>query len=100
MTPAARGRAIVTLQAWLAAHGDVSEVAKTLRVHPQTVRYRLSGLRGVLGDGALDDPIVRLELALALQAATALSARSPGAGGDASTSHGSDASDEPPPGSA
>ena len=100
MTTGGRERAIATLQAWLDAHGDVSAVAKTLRVHPQTVRYRLSGLRGVLGDGALDDPIARLELALALEAATALSARSPGAGGDASTSHGSDASDGTPPGSA
>ena len=100
VTPVARERAIATLQAWLDGHGDVSAAAKMLQVHPQTVRYRLSGLRGVLGDAALDDPIARLELALALQAATAFNARSPGDGGDASTSHGSDVSDGPPPGSA
>jgi hypothetical protein len=100
MTPGARERAIATLQAWLDAHGDVAAAAKMLQVHPQTVRYRLSGLRGLLGDGALDDPIARLELALALQAATAFNARSPGAGGDASTPDGSDASHGPPPGSA
>ena len=70
-----------------------------LQVHRQTVHYRLSGLRGVLGEGALDEPRARLELALALHAATAFNTRSPAAGGDASTSHGSDASDGPPPGS-
>lgn len=100
MTPPARERAIATLQAWLDTHGDVSGVAKMLKVHPQTVRYRLTGVRGILGDGALDDPIARLELALALQATTAFNARSVGAGGDASSSRGSDASDRPPPGSA
>ena len=83
----------------LDAHGDVSAVAKMLQVHRQTVHYRLSGLRGVLGEGALDEPRARLELALALHAATAFNTRSPAAGGDASTSHGSDASDGPPPGS-
>jgi hypothetical protein len=43
------------------------------------VRYRLAGLREAFGDRALDDPAARLELALALQAATAFSGRSPGA---------------------
>jgi DNA-binding PucR family transcriptional regulator len=100
MTSAARERAIATLQVWLDAHGDVPVAAKMLQVHPQTVRYRLSGLRALLGDGALDHPIARLELALALQAATAFNARSSDADGDAPTSHGSDASDGPPPGSA
>jgi PucR C-terminal helix-turn-helix domain len=100
MTPGARERATATLKAWLDAHGDVSVAAKMLQIHPQTVRYRLGGLRAVLGDAALDDPVPRLELALALQAATAFSAGLPGAGSDTSTSHGSDASDGPPPGSA
>jgi sugar diacid utilization regulator len=99
MTPGARDRANATLQGPLDAHGDVSAVAKMLQVHRQTVHYRLSGLRGVLGEGALDEPRARLELALALHAATAFNTRSPAAGGDASTSHGSDASDGPPPGS-
>jgi hypothetical protein len=55
-----------TLRAWLDAHGDVSVAAATLHVHPQTVRYRLAGLREVFGD-ALDDPDARLELAIALR---------------------------------
>jgi hypothetical protein len=55
-----------TLRAWLDAHGDVSAAAAALHVHPQTVRYRLAGLREVFGD-ALDDPQARLELAIALR---------------------------------
>ena len=73
MTPAARERALATLRAWLDAHGDVSAAAQALHVHPQTIRYRLSGLRDAFGDRLLDDPAVRLELELALQAAAAFS---------------------------
>jgi hypothetical protein len=61
-------RAEETLRAWLDAHGDVTATAAALHVHPQTVRYRLAGIRDVFGD-ALDDPTARLELALALRAA-------------------------------
>jgi hypothetical protein len=66
MTPASRARALMTLRAWLDTHGDVSATAAVLHVHPQTVRYRLAGLRQALGPG-LDDPERRLELALALR---------------------------------
>jgi hypothetical protein len=65
--PAGAGvRAEQTLRAWLDAHGDVSAAAAALHVHPQTVRYRLAGLREVFGN-ALDDPGARLELAVALR---------------------------------
>jgi hypothetical protein len=64
----ARRRATETLRAWLDAHGDVSAAADALDVHPQTVRYRIGQLRGLLG-GALDDADARLELVLALRAA-------------------------------
>jgi DNA-binding PucR family transcriptional regulator len=67
MTAAARDRAVSTLTAWLDAHGDIAETATTLHVHPQTVRYRLAGLREIFGT-ALDDPAARLELAVALRA--------------------------------
>jgi hypothetical protein len=100
MTPAARERATATLQAWLDAHGDVSAASEVLHVHPQTVRYRLSGLREAFGARVLDDPVRRLELALALHAAIAFSRRSPAAGSAASTSHRSGASDDLPPGNA
>ncbi|MHA6627574.1 helix-turn-helix domain-containing protein [Pseudonocardia sichuanensis] len=63
----AAARAEETLRAWLDAHGDVSATAAALHVHPQTVRYRLAGLRETFG-GALDDPAARLEIAVALRA--------------------------------
>jgi len=62
----AAARAEETLRAWLDAHGDVTATAAVLHVHPQTVRYRLAGLREAFG-GALDDPAARLELAVALR---------------------------------
>src|SRR5829696_90015 len=64
---AARERSLETLGAWLAAQGRVPEVAAALHVHPQTVRYRIRGLRERLGD-ALDDPSGRFELDVALRA--------------------------------
>jgi PucR C-terminal helix-turn-helix domain len=54
-----------TLRSWLVHMGDRRAVAAELRVHPQTVRYRLGRLRELFG-GQLDDPDVRLELLLAL----------------------------------
>ena len=67
MTSAARDRAVTTLTAWLDAHGDVGEAATRLHVHPQTVRYRLARLKEAFA-GVLDDPVGRLEVALALRA--------------------------------
>lgn len=60
----AAARAEETLRAWLDAHGDVTATAAALHVHPQTVRYRLATLRETL---PLDDPVARLELAVALR---------------------------------
>lgn len=68
MPDGARRRAEETLRAWLSALGDVSAAAEVLHVHPQTVRYRLGGLREAFGD-VLDDPAARLELEVALRAA-------------------------------
>jgi len=67
MTSAARDRAVKTLSAWFDAHGDVAEAATALHVHPQTVRYRLARLKESFA-GMLDDPVARLEVALALRA--------------------------------
>jgi hypothetical protein len=77
MPLAARERATSTLRAWLDAHGDVTAAADDLRVHAQTVRYRLARLQEDFGD-VLGDPVARLELALALRAADQLA---PPAGG-------------------
>jgi hypothetical protein len=62
----AAARSIETLRAWLDAHGDVTATAAALHVHPQTVRYRLAGLRDIYG-AAMDTPKGRLELSLALR---------------------------------
>jgi len=67
MAPPARERAEATLRAWLGAHGDVSKAAQALHVHPQTVRQRLVALREAFG-AALDDPLARLDIAVALRA--------------------------------
>lgn len=61
-----RERLTETLRAWLDCQGRVDETARTLEVHPQTVRYRLNQLREAFG-GALDDADARFELELALR---------------------------------
>ena len=66
LAPNARERLLETLEAWLDAHGEARPAAERLHVHVQTVRYRLGQLRELLGD-TLDDPLARLELALALR---------------------------------
>jgi hypothetical protein len=71
LADAARERQTATLRAWLDQPGQVQAVAAVLGVHPQTVRYRLAGLRELFGD-ALEDPEARFELALALRASQPL----------------------------
>jgi PucR C-terminal helix-turn-helix domain/GGDEF-like domain len=56
-----------TLLAWLRHRGSVPATAAELDVHRQTVRYRLTRLRELLGTD-LDDPNRRLEMELALRA--------------------------------
>lgn len=80
----ARPRATLlgTLDAMLALHFNIAEVARRLGVRRQTVYYRLEQLRGMLGD--LDDPARRLTLglALALTETAPLQLPQPGSGGD------------------
>jgi hypothetical protein len=59
-----------TLRAWLLHHGRREEVATTLFVHPQTVRYRMGQLRDLYPD--LNSPwrILELTLAVGLPAST------------------------------
>jgi PucR C-terminal helix-turn-helix domain len=66
--PGPRRKLRATLRAWLDHQGRVEQVARTLDIHPQTVRYRVRQLRDALGP-ALDDPEGRLALAIALRAA-------------------------------
>lgn len=58
---------IETLEAWLDANGNATEAARALTLHPQSLRYRLRGLRTLLGDGAMDTPDGRLRLAVAVK---------------------------------
>jgi hypothetical protein len=66
-TEGSRERLSQTLLAWLDHQGNVAEIADTLHVHPQTVRYRLGRLRDCFGV-TLDDPQGRFELELVLRA--------------------------------
>jgi DNA-binding PucR family transcriptional regulator len=65
LTPKARARMEETALAYVRRQGNAAAMAEELGLHPQTVRYRLSRLRELLGD-QLDDPDARLELELAL----------------------------------
>jgi hypothetical protein len=60
-----RTRLEETLAAWLAAMGDRQAAALALRVHPQTVRYRLRQVAELYGE-AWQDPALRLKLTLAV----------------------------------
>ena len=71
-----RERLLTTLSAWLRHRGRTEEVARSLHVHPQTVRYRLGRLRDLFGE-RLDDPDARFELEVALRASAT---RAPDAG--------------------
>jgi hypothetical protein len=61
-----RARLTETLRVWLEEQGRLGRVAKRLRVHPQTARYRLTRLRELFGD-SLDDPEQRFWLSVALR---------------------------------
>ena len=58
-------RLVETLRAWLLHRGRRDEVARSLHVHPQTVRYRVSQLRELYGD-RLEDPATVAALTVAL----------------------------------
>jgi DNA-binding PucR family transcriptional regulator len=58
---------VETLRAYLDSFGDVAAAARWLHVHPNTVRYRVRRIEKLLGS-TLDDPDVRLLLALSLRA--------------------------------
>ncbi len=64
----ARTRSLTTLRAWLDQPGQIQRIGRVLGIHPQTVRYRLAGLRELLGEEALEDPERRFALAVAVRA--------------------------------
>jgi PucR C-terminal helix-turn-helix domain len=67
LKPKARRRMEETALAYMQQQGNAAAMARALDVHPQTARYRLRGLRELLGD-TLDDPDARFEMELALRA--------------------------------
>lgn len=69
LRPAAADKLHETLRAWLLHQGRREDIAATLCVHPQTVRYRMGQLRELYGD-ALSDPSRLLELTLTVGAQT------------------------------
>jgi DNA-binding PucR family transcriptional regulator len=57
---------VETLRAYLDSFGDVGAAARALRVHPNTVRYRVRRIEKLLG-ASLSDPDVRLLFSLGLR---------------------------------
>lgn len=66
----ARKRAwmLPTLKAFLDLQGSPTRMANELNLHAQSIHYRISQLRGVVGDAVLEDPTARFELRMALAA--------------------------------
>jgi hypothetical protein len=67
LTPAARRRMSETALAYIEQRGNAAGMARSLRIHPQTARYRIARLREIYGND-LDDPGERLALELSLRA--------------------------------
>jgi hypothetical protein len=67
LTPKAQQRMRETALAHVRHHGNAVAMAKELKVHPQTARYRIARLKDLFGDD-LNDPDKRFELELALRA--------------------------------
>lgn len=65
--PRQRERLIDTLRTWLVSRGTAAGIAEELNIHPQTVRYRMRQLEGILGD-RLSDPDARFAIEVVLRA--------------------------------
>ncbi|MEV5572531.1 helix-turn-helix domain-containing protein [Spirillospora sp. NPDC052269] len=69
LTAGHRRKLTATLTEWVTTRGTAVDIAESLRVHPQTVRYRLRQLDHYLGD-SLGDPKIRFALDVTLRAAS------------------------------
>ncbi|WP_020668685.1 helix-turn-helix domain-containing protein [Amycolatopsis nigrescens] len=67
LTVKQRARLSETLLAWLQSRGGAPEIAEMLKVHPQTVRYRLHQLEALFGE-RLHNVNDRLHMEIALRA--------------------------------
>ncbi|MFC6882708.1 MULTISPECIES: helix-turn-helix domain-containing protein [Actinomadura] len=68
MSDGHRRRLIETLAEAVTTRSTAVEIGERLKIHPQTVRYRLRQLEGYMGD-SLDDPDTRFSLDATLRAA-------------------------------
>lgn len=68
LTSRQRARSLETLGALLLSRGSAVDIAHELRLHPQTVRYRIRQLEKTFGD-RLDNPDERFALELVMRAA-------------------------------
>ncbi|MEC3980084.1 PucR family transcriptional regulator [Amycolatopsis sp. H20-H5] len=76
LTPKRRARLCETLLTWLQSRGSAPEIAAKLKVHPQTVRYRLHQLTDLFGE-RLDNADARLDMEIALRAEHLLATAAP-----------------------
>ncbi|MCP9953748.1 helix-turn-helix domain-containing protein [Actinomadura madurae] len=53
-SPRQRDRLLDTLRASLVTRGTATDIAGELGIHPQTVRYRMRQVEGILGDRLAD----------------------------------------------
>ncbi|MFT7834845.1 helix-turn-helix domain-containing protein [Saccharothrix sp. BKS2] len=67
LTPKQQQRMLETMTAWVETRGSAPEVASSLAVHPQTVRYRLRQLEELFG-ARLHDPDALFDMGIALRA--------------------------------
>ncbi|WP_246258350.1 helix-turn-helix domain-containing protein [Amycolatopsis anabasis] len=67
LTPKQRARLGETLLVWLQSRGSAPEIAEKLKVHPQTVRYRMHRLEELFGD-RLNNADDRMNMEIALRA--------------------------------
>ena len=77
--PHERAWLIDTFEPWLERRGTAAEIAATLGVHAQTVRYRIKQLKEIFGD-RIDDPDQRLAFELTLRVMRLLRGRDGGPG--------------------
>jgi hypothetical protein len=75
LTVKQRARLGETLLAWLETSGSAPEIAGRLKVHPQTVRYRLHQLEALFGN-RLNDPDDRFHMEISLRAMQLLDVKS------------------------
>ena len=66
LTPRQRERLTETFGAWLETRGTASEIADRLKIHPQTVRYRIRQLERTLGE-RFGDPEARFAMEMVLR---------------------------------